>query len=66
MLRTVDFSTLIRELRESGVSQNSIARETGYTQANISQIARGKIKDPAWPLGDYIIRRHAEVFRAAP
>ena len=64
--RKIDFANLIKELREAGVSQVELSRETGYTQASFSAIVAGRTKEPAWSVGDYLIRRHAEVFRAAP
>lgn len=66
MLRKVDFSVIIKELNQAGYTQSALAKETGYTSVNINHLANGRVKDPAWPLGDYLIRKHAEVFRATP
>ena len=64
--RKVDFANIINELREAGVSQVMLSDETGYTQASFSAIVKGRTKEPGWSVGDYLIRKHAEVFRAAP
>lgn len=64
--RKTDFANLISELRQAGVTLSEMAQETGLTQPAFSYIQQGKVKEPAWSTGDYLIRKHAEVFRATP
>lgn len=64
--RRTDFANLIKELGEAGVTQRLLAQEAGITPGAFSAIRNGRAKEPAWSVGDYLIRKHAEVFRATP
>ena len=62
--RKIDFANIINELGAAGVPTRVLADETGPTAASFSAISAGRNKEPAWSIGDYLIRKHAEVFRA--
>jgi hypothetical protein len=65
MRRTIDFAHVIKELQQEGVSFNKMAEETGRTKMTFSFILNGQTKDPAWSTGDYLLRKHAQVFHTA-
>ena len=62
--RKIDFANIIRELGDAGVPQVELSRETGYTQAAFAQIVAGRVKEPGWSIGDYLIRKHREAIDA--
>lgn len=64
--RKTDFANVINELVAAGIPLMEMSRETGLTQPAFSAIRHGRVNEPAWSVGDYLIRKHAEVFRATP
>lgn len=54
----MDWVSLIRELRDSGMSLSRIAEACGSRVQTISDIAAGYTKMPNWKLGDALIALH--------
>lgn len=60
----MNWKALIRDLIETGLTQQQIAQACGTGQSHISALARGSRKSPGWELGERILRLHAERLRA--
>lgn len=52
------FSKIIKELIDSGMTQAEIARRCATSQGYISDMINGRRKCPNWILGDALIRLH--------
>ena len=55
-----DFAGMIDELRELGMSQTAIAEDIGTSQALVSQLQSGKVRDPKFSIGWRLKRLHTE------
>lgn len=64
MLRAMNWTEIIADLRNAGLSQDRIAKEIGITQASVSDIATGKTKTPRWETGTALLAMHKRVMRA--
>lgn len=52
----MDWTNIIRELRALGWTYASIAEEVHAGSASaINELAKGRTKEPQWPLGDALI-----------
>lgn len=56
----MNWSQLIRELSERGVTQKEIADYCGCGQSTVSELLRGEIKEPSWSIGSALTALHAE------
>lgn len=54
----MDCKKILAELSESGVSQESIAKEMGHSQGWVSKLSRGDIKNMRWDDGEKLKRLH--------
>ena len=54
----VDFSQLIKELNEKGVTNRQIEKRTGASSATIQRIASGINANPKWSEAGVIINLH--------
>ena len=59
----MDFPTLLKELRDAGMTQVEIASAAGVTQPTISDLASGKTKKPSFDLGNKLQELHRKVSR---
>lgn len=57
----MDWQTLISELTRNGVTQTVMAIRAGCSQSTISEIFKGKIKDPAYSIGRALVDFHKEI-----
>ena len=58
----VDFSKIIKELKESGMSYTEIGAACGRGEATIRNIARGLTKMPRYDVGYKIMELHHDEF----
>ena len=66
MRRDVDFSKLVSELMEAGITTGQMGRECDMVPSAIHALKSGRTREPAWSVGDYLIRKHFETFQVAP
>lgn len=57
------WKTIIKDLSESGWTQDAIQRETGISQAMLSSMLNGVIKEPTWTRGERLLALHRRVMR---
>ena len=57
----VNFSELVKELKEVGVTKQVIANRTGCSYPTISRIEKGESKDPQWSVAAVIIQLHTSL-----
>lgn len=57
----MNWSKLILDLMESGLSQVQIGERIGRSQAWVSAVAQGKYQDVRWNDGDALLRLMAQV-----
>lgn len=57
----MDWQTLISDLTRRGVTQIVMAARAGCSQSTISEIFKGKIKDPAYSIGRALVDFHEEM-----
>ncbi len=60
------WTSIIKDLIESGLTQHKLAECVGVAQTTISEMANGRIKDPGWSKGQALIKLHAERCPEAP
>lgn len=56
----MDWSTLINDLIESGMSQAEISQETGIPNSTISELRSGKTKKVFWDRGESLVQLHSK------
>ena len=61
----IDFQKIIRDLLESGMTQQQIAKSCGTGQSHVSCLARGDRQEPRHSLGERLRALHAERCRSA-
>lgn len=66
MMEPMNWESLIRELRDFGLTQQSIASSVGVTQPTISALAAGKATKPSFELGNKLVQLHARTKRKQP
>lgn len=54
----MDWKTLIAEIRATDMKQDEIGRAVGVSQASISDLANGNIKEPKFSLGQALVSLH--------
>jgi len=54
----MDWKLIITELVASGSTQVQIAAVCGCSQATISELLRGLIKQPSYPIGEALLSMH--------
>lgn len=54
----MNWTNIISELIEAGLTQVEIASACETTQSNISDLLNGKRKKPNWELGDALLKLH--------
>lgn len=54
----MDWTRLLRELKEAGMTQVQIAAECGVTQTTISELFRGDIATPSYDYGARLVALH--------
>lgn len=64
MLRAMNWTEIIADLRSAGHTQAQIADEIKVTQATISDLATGVTKTPRWETGSALLAMHKRVMRA--
>lgn len=57
----MNWKTLIQQMLDSGKTQAWIATQCGTGQSHISQLYKGKRKQPNWELGNKLIRLNRKV-----
>ena len=55
---SMNFSTLIKELKQAGLSQTEISQQIGCDQSYISRIQSGVITDPGYSYGVKLVEIH--------
>lgn len=53
----------IKDLSDAGWTQDAIERETGISQAMLSSMLNGVIKEPTWTRGEKLLALHRRVMR---
>lgn len=61
LLMNTKFSSIVKELIDSGLTQSEIAKKCSTSQGHISDILSGRRKCPNWILGDALVNLHKEV-----
>jgi len=56
----MNWTNIILELMESGLSQAQIGERIGRSQAWVSAVAQGKYQDVRWGDGDALMKLHTE------
>jgi transcriptional regulator with XRE-family HTH domain len=56
----MDWTKIIKDLIDSGLTQARIAELCGTGQSYISGLLRNERKRPSWELGNSLLRLHAE------
>lgn len=56
---TTSFPAIVSDLKRAGWSQSEVAKETGTTQTNISELLRGR--EPKYYLGKRLVELHERV-----
>lgn len=56
------WTSIIKDLLDSGLTQHKIAELVGVAQTTISEMANGRIKEPGWSKGQALIKLHAGIF----
>jgi len=59
----MDFKKLISDLTVAGFKQAKIAQDVGCSQANVSDISVGKVRQPNYALGVRLIALHKKHMR---
>ena len=54
------WTSIIKDLLDSGLTQHRIAELVGVAQTTISEMANGRIKEPGWSKGQALLKLHAE------
>lgn len=57
------WKTSIADLQSSGCTQVQIAQEIGCSQATVSELLAGKIKNPSFPVGQALLAMHKREMR---
>lgn len=52
----MDWKNIISEITAAGYTQVEIADFVGISQPSVCDIANGKTKNPAWQIGDALLR----------
>jgi predicted transcriptional regulator len=55
----MDWQRLVLDIQGAGLTQTEIAVRTESSQASISDLLRGKVRDPRWSLGERLRALHA-------
>ncbi|HMV01519.1 MAG TPA: hypothetical protein PKD04_10575, partial [Rhodocyclaceae bacterium] len=58
MIRFMDWTSIIQDLIDSGLTQAQIAKLALTGQSHISGLYRKERLNPSWPLGDRILSLH--------
>lgn len=66
MRRDMDFSKIVSDLNEAGITGGQLARDAGTVQSAIHALKSGRTRNPQWPVGDYLVRKYIEVFQVHP
>lgn len=56
----MEWTTIIQDLIDSGMTQADIAKASLTGQSHISGLARGERRQPGWLLGDRLLKLHRE------
>jgi transcriptional regulator with XRE-family HTH domain len=57
----MDWKKIISDLSESGITQIAMAERCKCAQSTISEISKGKIKNPSFTTGFELVAMHSEV-----
>lgn len=62
----MDWVQLIQDMRDRNLTLADIASEAGpCSPSAINELAKGRTKEPQWPLGDRLIRLHALICKSS-
>ncbi|HQU89222.1 MAG TPA: helix-turn-helix transcriptional regulator [Denitromonas sp.] len=61
----MNWQTLFLDILAAGKTQAEIAARLGISQPTVSEYASGKLTTPSWPVGDALLKMHAEVVGSA-
>ena len=61
----MDWNKIVSEIKESGMTQASIAEAIGVSVGTLSELCSGKVSEPKWSKGDALLSLHATVAEAA-
>lgn len=57
----MNWTSLLKDLADAGLSQTRIAELCGSSQTTISDLSRGQVKDPSYRLGAALTALHQQV-----
>ena len=63
MRREIDFSKIVKDLNAAGITCGQLSRDTDRVVSAIHALKSRRVHEPAWPVGDYLIRKYIEVFQ---
>lgn len=61
----MDWTVILKELRDCGVTQMQVAEQCGVGQSAVSSLARGDTKSPGFDFGSKLLSLHRERCGAA-
>lgn len=61
----MNWTLIISEISDAGVSQAEMAKRCKCGQSTISEIYRGEIKNPSFSIGNELVALHSEVVKKA-
>lgn len=61
----MDFKTIIADLTRAGLTQSQIGALSGLKQGSITDLLRGRIKEPRYNAGRRLVALHRQVMRKA-
>jgi len=59
----MNWTQVIEEIHARGITHTEIAALCGTSQGNLSDLKAGRVKNPAWPVGDALLDLHKRMLR---